>query len=116
MQMQLATVLTGIVHQRLLPRSGGGVIPAYEVMLATASVQNLIREGKFNQLHNQIITGHEVGMQTLESALNSLVTAGSVAYDDAAAATLHPEEIIRPTAAGYPSGAPTPRRPGAISR
>jgi len=43
---QLSSVLEGIVSQRLLPKKGGGLILAYEVLIATPAVRSLIREGK----------------------------------------------------------------------
>lgn len=94
-RVQLANTLTGIVHQRLLPRLGGGMIAAHEVLIANSPVRNLIKDGKSNQLRNQIITGKSVGMQTLELSLNELVQAGLVAYDEAVAHSGFPREIDR---------------------
>jgi twitching motility protein PilT len=96
-RVQLANALAGIVYQRLLPRIGGGRVAAYEVMLANSAVRNLIREGKTRQLRNTVATGTREGMQTLEVALAQLVADGLVAYDEAAAVSLHPQEIVRPS-------------------
>jgi twitching motility protein PilT len=96
-RVQLANALAGIVYQRLLPRVGGGRVAAYEVMLANSAVRNLIREGKTRQLRNTVGTGTREGMQTLEVALAQLVADGLVAYDEAAAVSLHPLEIVRPS-------------------
>lgn len=92
-RVQLANTLAGIIAQRLLPRVGGGRVAAFEVLVATYAVRNLVREGKSPQLRNAIATGAEHGMQTLEAALSDLVARRLVAYDDACRASLHPREI-----------------------
>jgi twitching motility protein PilT len=95
-RVQLASVLTGIVYQRLLPRVGGGRVAAHEVLVATNAVRNMIREGKTRQLRNMLATGSRDGMQTLEQALSALVAAGTVEYDVAVGASLYPHEVVRP--------------------
>jgi twitching motility protein PilT len=94
-RVQLANTLTGIVHQRLLPRLGGGMVAAHEVLIANSPVRNLVKEGKSNQLRNQVVTGQSVGMQTLELSLNELVHADIVGYDDAVAHSGHASEITK---------------------
>src|SRR3954467_2276240 len=80
-RVQLANTLSGICYQRLLPRQNGeGLTAAYEVMVATSAVRNLVREGKTNQLRNVLVTGQQDGMQTLEMSLNQLVAEGIVSY------------------------------------
>ncbi len=93
-RLQLAAALTGIVHQRLLPRRGGGRVAAYEVLIANPAVRNLVREGKTNQLRNVIVTGTRDGMQTLESSLNALLRLGSISRDDAVSRSLHPTDLL----------------------
>src|SRR6202167_3465718 len=53
---QLSASLAAIVAQRLVPRIGGGMVAAFEVLIATNPVRNLIREGKTNQLRNLMTT------------------------------------------------------------
>ncbi len=81
---QLSQVLSGVVSQRLLPRIGGGRVPAVEIMLATSAVRNLIREAKTHQIPGVIETSAEKGMVTMEKALAQLVEEGLVKYEDAA--------------------------------
>jgi len=95
-RVQLANALTAIVYQRLLPRVGGGRVAAYEVLVATHAVRNLIREGKTRQIRNLVATGQKEGMQTLESSLAELVSAGTIGYDDAVAFASYPNEIPKP--------------------
>jgi twitching motility protein PilT len=92
-RVQLAAALTGIVYQRLIPRVGGGLVAAHEVLVATPAVRNLVKEGKTHQLRNALVTGHREGMVTLEQSLSLLVQAGMVTYADAAARSLYPQDI-----------------------
>ncbi|MGB9377589.1 MAG: type IV pilus twitching motility protein PilT [Mycobacteriales bacterium] len=92
-RVQLASLLTGVVYQRLVPKVGGGLVAAHEVLVATTPVRNLIKEGKTNQLRNSIVTGQRDGMQTLEAALSALVVAGVVSYDEAISRSLYPRDI-----------------------
>jgi twitching motility protein PilT len=95
-RVQLANALTAIVHQRLLPRTTGGMVAAYEVLVATSAVRNLVKEGKTNQLRNQVLTGQRDGMQTLEMSLSELVAAGIVRHDEAVARASYPREVAPP--------------------
>lgn len=97
-RVQLASTLTAVVYQRLVPRRAGGMVAAYEVLVATSAVRNLVKEGKSNQLRNQIVTGQREGMQTLEQSLNELVRQQLVDYDEAVARAAFPKEIERPVA------------------
>ncbi|TAN26857.1 MAG: type IV pilus twitching motility protein PilT [Actinomycetota bacterium] len=102
-KVQLAASLSTIVAQRLIPKIGGGMVAAFEVLVATNSVRNLIREGRSSQLTNVMFTGTKDGMQTLESSLAKLITDGVVSYEDALAASAHPKELARHI---EPSGRP----------
>ena len=93
-RLQLSAALTGIVHQRLLPRTGGGRVAAYEVLVATGATRNLIREGRTNQLRNVLVTGRRDGMQTLEESLNALLRAGAISREDAVGLSAHPTDLV----------------------
>jgi len=95
-RVQLAGSLAAVIAQRLLPRVGGGLVAAYEVLLASSAVRNLIREGKTRQIRNAITTSQGSGMQTLEMSLSMLVERGVVSYDDAVTRSLYPAEVQRP--------------------
>jgi twitching motility protein PilT len=96
-RVQLAAALAGVVSQRLIPRVGGGMVAAFEVIVATNPVRNLIRDGKTHQLRNIVSTNMRDGMQTMEAALNALVQAGVITYEDAVDRSLYPREIKAPT-------------------
>ncbi|HEX8974152.1 MAG TPA: type IV pilus twitching motility protein PilT [Patescibacteria group bacterium] len=83
MRSQLASVLLGVVSQRLLPRVGGGRIPALEVMLNNHAVENLIRENKTYQIDSVIETSLREGMISLDKSLADLVQRGVITIDDA---------------------------------
>lgn len=81
-RVELAATLTGIVSQRLLPRQGGGRIPAVEILVATPAVRNLIREGETAQIPGVIQTGANSGMITLAQSLQDLAQRGEIARSD----------------------------------
>ncbi|MBX7158710.1 MAG: PilT/PilU family type 4a pilus ATPase [Acidimicrobiia bacterium] len=65
---QLSAALLAVVHQRLHPSPTGGRVAAFEVLIATDPVRNLIREAKTNQIHNVIRSSRAEGMVTLEES------------------------------------------------
>ncbi len=98
-RIQLANALTGIVYQRLLRRTTGGLVAAFEVLVANSAVRNLVKEGKTNQIRNVVSIHQQDGMQTLESSLTALVAAGMVELDQARLASHFPKEVEAPSAA-----------------
>ncbi|SDP25310.1 twitching motility protein PilT [Nakamurella panacisegetis] len=95
-RVQLAAALSGIVYQRLLPRVDGGMIAAYEVLVANPAVRNLIKDGKSHQLRNCLVTGQKEGMITFEQSLSGLVQSGLVSYAEAVARSLYPKDVEAP--------------------
>lgn len=87
---QLSESLQGVIAQTLIPKIGGGRIAALEIMVTTAAVKNLIREGKTFQLPSVIETGSTVGMQTLGQALQDLVIKGKITPEAALSKGLDP--------------------------
>ena len=110
-RLQLASVLSAVVAQRLLPKVGGGMVAAFEVLVGNSAVRNLVREGKTRQLRNTMVIGQGDGMQTLEMDLNRLVQEGVVSYEDAESRALVPNEIERPSGYTGVAGAPPPPPP-----
>ena len=80
---QLAASLLGVCSIRLLPRISGGLIPACEILLNTAAVANLIREGRVASIKTAIQTGMEEGMLSLEHSLADLVKRGEISLETA---------------------------------
>jgi twitching motility protein PilT len=81
---QLASTLKGVITQTLLPKAEGkGRVAAFEIMLGTDAVLNLIRENKCHQLDSTIQTGARQGMVLLDTYLAALVQRGVVRREDA---------------------------------
>lgn len=80
---QLASVLLGVVSQRLIAKTGGGRIPAVEIMYKNHAVENLIRENKIHQIDSVIETGMQEGMVSLDRALADLVRRGHISVQSA---------------------------------
>ena len=95
-KVQLAASIQGVVSQRLVPKIGGGQVAAFEVLIATNAMRNLIREGKTHQIRNVVATGMKDGMRTLEASLSELVARGTITFEEALSRALFPKEIRRP--------------------
>lgn len=66
---QLSTALIGVLSQALLPKKPEGVIAAYEMMVVTAAIQNLVRDNKVYRIDSAIQTGRKHGMFLLDESL-----------------------------------------------
>jgi twitching motility protein PilT len=83
-KIQLAAVLKGIMCQQLIPKvSGEGRVAAVEIMIATAAIKNMIREGKTNQIESSMQTGSKYGMKTMDMSLAELYRKGCISYESA---------------------------------
>ena len=80
---QLAGNLKSVISQALVPRkSGFGRIAAYEIMICTSAIQNLIRENKSYRITSAIQTGHKYGMNLLDEHLMALYRKGICRFED----------------------------------
>jgi twitching motility protein PilT len=78
-QTRLASLIVGVLCQALVPRAdGSGRIAAVEIMMGSAAVCNLIREGTIFQLPNVIRTSAQDGMESLDQALVNLYLKGTI--------------------------------------
>ena len=66
---QLSTSLIGVLAQTLLPKISGGRCAAYETLVVTPGIANLIRENKTFRINSAIQTGAKFGMQLMDDAL-----------------------------------------------
>jgi len=94
-RIELASSLIGVFSQRLVPRITGGLIPAYELMLNTNAVANLIREKRTHEIDVMIETGTEAGMIDLNHSLLELVRAGEISMESAYQYSLNPKGLER---------------------
>jgi twitching motility protein PilT len=79
----LSESLRAVISQTLLKKVGGGRIAAHEIMIGTAAIRNLIREGKIAQMYSAIQTGQSAGMQTLDQCLQDLLRKSLVTREEA---------------------------------
>ncbi|MDD3847289.1 MAG: type IV pilus twitching motility protein PilT [Syntrophorhabdaceae bacterium] len=86
-QNQVRSMLSGslqaVISQALFKRRDGkGRVAAFEVMIATPAIRNLIRENKIAQIPSMIQTSKGLGMQTMEAACNELIAKNLVTRDE----------------------------------
>jgi twitching motility protein PilT len=90
----LAGSLRGVISQRLLPRVGGGRVPAVEVMVVNARVAELIRERRGEAIPQAIEDGEYFDMQSFTQALIRLVLDGLVERDVAASTATNQHDFL----------------------
>jgi twitching motility protein PilT len=92
----LASVIRGIVSQRLIPRADGlGMVPAVEVLIASARVKEYIADQqKTRDLHDVIAQGNtSYGMQTFDQSLMALFRSGLISYNEALVHCSNPSDF-----------------------
>ena len=78
----LSEALVGIISQRLIPKATGqALIPAYEVMVNTLAVANVVVTNEFHKLPSLIATGARDGMMTLAASLKMLLDKGEISKE-----------------------------------
>ena len=90
---QLATALIGVLSQTLLPKKGGGVVAAYEMMVVTPAIQNLIRENKTYRIDSSIQTGLKDGSFLMDETLFRHWRNGLVEKEEALLKSQRPNEL-----------------------
>ena len=91
----LASSLIGVVAQTLLPKIGGGRCAAYEVLVVTSAIANLIRENKTFRINSAIQTGHKYGMQLMDDALFKHWKAERVSLEDCLGKAINPDDLAK---------------------
>ena len=80
----LASSIQGVIAQTLMRRTGGkGRVGAYEILVGTNAVRNLIRENQIPQMYSMMQTGSRYGMMTMEDAIGNLLDGGIIDKDEA---------------------------------
>ena len=79
----LSESLRAVISQTLMKKIGGGRIAAWEIMIGTPAIRNLIREDKVAQMYSAIQTGQSNGMITLDQYLQDLLARGLISKQDA---------------------------------
>jgi twitching motility protein PilT len=94
-KVQLSNSVEAVLAQQLLPMIGGGRICAVEILIGTAAVRNLIREGKTHQIGSLMETSAQFGMQTMDSVLAQLNRNGLVSLQEARKRAIDAENFDR---------------------
>ncbi len=81
-RVQMSTNLIASLSQALIPRIPKGMVAAYEFMVTTPAIANLIRENKTFRIDSAIQTGKKYGMQLLDEHLWNLYEAGTINAED----------------------------------
>jgi twitching motility protein PilT len=93
--LQLANALQGIIAQDLLPATDRTRrVLAYELLIASGAVRNLIRENQLHQLENTLQMGRKDGMVLMDNCLYDLYCKCLISYDTAVGRARHPDRII----------------------
>lgn len=95
-RLQLASVLRGIISQRLVPKTDGrGRVPAVEVLVATQTIREaIIDPEKTRQVHDILaVGGTQYGMQTFDQSLYHLYKQQLISYEEALKWTSNPEDF-----------------------
>ena len=79
----LSESLRAVIAQTLMKKNGGGRIAAWEIMIGTPAIRNLIREDKVAQMYSSIQTGTAAGMITMDQYLQDLLGRGLISKVDA---------------------------------
>jgi twitching motility protein PilT len=90
---QLSVCLIGVLSQALLPRKPEGLVAAYEMMVVSAAIQNLIRENKVYRINSTIQTSRKDGMFLLEENLYRLWKDGICDKEEVLLKTDKPHEL-----------------------
>jgi len=93
-RLQVSTSLLGIMSQTLCKNLDGKRSLAYELLINTPAVGNLIRERKVSQIYSQLQTGSKDGMNTLEQCLLKLIEAGKISRQEALGKASVPKALL----------------------
>ncbi len=93
-RIQLSTNLIAVLSQALCPRKGGGRVAAYEFMVVTPAISNLIRENKVYRIESSIQIGKKLGMQLLDDHLWELFDNDLIELDEMVDKSRNPSEVM----------------------
>ena len=94
-RQELAMALAAVMTQTLMPRTGGGVVPAAEMLIVGYGARQHLRKNALQHLHQEITITRKQGSFTFEESLAELVRHGLVDRKDALTRAGHPEELER---------------------
>ena len=92
-RLQVSTSLAGIMSQTLCKNTKGKRSLAYELMVNTPAIANLIREKKVSEIYSQLQAGSKYGMNTLEQCLNNLYAEGQISQEESLGRAANPKAL-----------------------
>jgi twitching motility protein PilT len=92
-RQEIAAALSAVFVQSLLPRQGGGRVPAAELLMVSYGARQHIRRNQLQHLHQEVTITRRHGSFTLEECLARLVKAGALSRSDAALRANHPDDF-----------------------
>jgi twitching motility protein PilT len=92
-RQELALAVAAVMTQTLIPKIGGGRIPAAELLMVSYGARQHIRKNALQHLHQEMSFTRKQGSLTLEDSLGRLVKAGLITVADAQARAGHPDEL-----------------------
>jgi twitching motility protein PilT len=92
-RQELSMALAAVMTQVLLPKTGGGRVPASELLMVSYGARQIVRKNALQHLHQEITITRKLGSLTIEESLARLVRQGAITKADAAMRSRHPEEL-----------------------
>jgi twitching motility protein PilT len=92
-RQELSMALAAVMTQTLMPKTGGGLVPAAELLMVGYGARQHVRKNALQHLHQEMTITRKQGSFTLEESLTQLVRQGLVERGDAVALSAHPEEL-----------------------
>ena len=99
-RIQLSMVLQAVVSQQLIPTTQGGILPAFEIMVATGAVRNMIREAKTHQIEQVMQSAGAEGMSTMDASILSFYKKGLISRESALTYCINPDTMDRKISIG----------------
>lgn len=94
--------IRGIISQQLIPRSDGqGMVAAFEVMITTGAISNMIRKNTVGQLETAIMSGRQQGMCLMDESLRDLLNQGQIEGQEVYFRASHPKNFVKHAPAGF---------------
>lgn len=92
-RIQLSMVLQAVISQQLIPTIDKNVAPAFEIMIATSAVRNMIRESKIHQIDTVIQSSSQDGMVTMDASIAKLYKSGRISGKNALMYSQNPDTL-----------------------
>jgi twitching motility protein PilT len=92
-RQELSLALSAVMTQTLIPKNGGGRIPALELLIVSYGARQHIRKNALQHLHQEMSLTRKQGSLSLEDSLGRLAKAGHITHADAVARAGHPDEL-----------------------